>query len=251
MENNWKNMKKHLQVSRIGFTRRSTNALTAQPRRPSTRARCHGPGHMVSTQTGAAMAAVAVVLRTCEVKTLLLCILNCNWIEQNKMKEDDAHHISQWKQVKKLWPRIHHLQNPWHISFHLVPMPCCPGFEVVQILEITCQKHTVSGNSEFNGYVFRIAASAVSIASKSFLDQAEHSEHPNSPWSREVPSDCRPWGWRPRHREISGRNGNELNILRSIWDSDPLILSPFSITFTSHHRRRRHHHLQQKRNTST
>lgn len=32
--------------------------------------------------------------------------------------------------------RIYHLQNPWHISFHLVPMPCCPGFEVVQISEI-------------------------------------------------------------------------------------------------------------------
>ena len=36
-----------LQASTIGFTRRSTNACIAQPRRHTTRATCHGPGHIV------------------------------------------------------------------------------------------------------------------------------------------------------------------------------------------------------------
>ena len=77
-----------LQASTIGFTRRSTNACIAQPRRHTTRATCHGPGHIVtwrlvlagcgeqrSIKSGQSQ---IVRLKCC---LCYLCYLICIWIQ--------------------------------------------------------------------------------------------------------------------------------------------------------------------------
>lgn len=87
------------------------------------------------------------------------------------------------------------------------------------------------GNSDFNRSVFPgFVASNCRVQSFEnhlpVLAPVEHPEHPNSPWSREVLSDCRPWGWRPRQARSpeSKRERTEcLAVNLRFWSSDLLI----------------------------